>query len=437
MVSKLVVHITAHMGGGVGKVLSGIAVYDKRRQARYQHIIVLLEQPQKMNFPDSCLAAGVEVVVAPAADELIALIKRADIVQLEWWHHPLMADLLAKFPRIPVRAIIWSHVSGCYYPYLPPELIQTPQGFIFTSEYSYDNPYWSYTDRNRIKSEANLVNSSGGFDGIDGGRIVHEGFNIGYVGTQSYVKLNERTLYYYRQVIDIPDVRFTFVGDTVNKETLFAEAEKLGFAARLNFIGYTDDVARELAGMDIFAYLLAPTHFGTTENALLEAMAAGLPVIVLSQCAEQYLVRHGETGLCVSTEEDFGEAVRYLYNNPDVREHLGRQARTYVIEEFSAARTSDRLAEIYDSIMLLDPKLMDFAGVVGSQPYEYFLNFLPPHLKLLFYANKDKGEALHEIPLILKEQGKSSLPHFHRSYPDDYWIARWTEEAAGITGNNL
>lgn len=48
-----VLHITTHMGGGVGKVLSGAASYAARTNAPYRHRILLLEQPQKMNFIDA------------------------------------------------------------------------------------------------------------------------------------------------------------------------------------------------------------------------------------------------------------------------------------------------------------------------------------------------------------------------------------------------
>ena len=46
----IILHITAHMGGGVGKVLSGIASYAVSHELSCQHHILLLEQPEKMNF---------------------------------------------------------------------------------------------------------------------------------------------------------------------------------------------------------------------------------------------------------------------------------------------------------------------------------------------------------------------------------------------------
>ena len=45
-----ILHITTHMGGGVGKVISDLAVHD----TQYTHSILLLEEPEKKQFIDKC-----------------------------------------------------------------------------------------------------------------------------------------------------------------------------------------------------------------------------------------------------------------------------------------------------------------------------------------------------------------------------------------------
>ena len=109
-----VLHITTHMGGGVGKVLSGVAAHAARTGARYRHRILLLEQPEKMNFIDACRAEGVEIICGADVSTIESTMRAADIVQLEWWHHPQMAAFLADFPQIDTHLTLWAHVSGCY-----------------------------------------------------------------------------------------------------------------------------------------------------------------------------------------------------------------------------------------------------------------------------------------------------------------------------------
>ena len=52
-----VVHLTVHMGAGVGKAISGIVVMD----SKIQHVIVLLEKPNKMDHIERCRNEGIEV----------------------------------------------------------------------------------------------------------------------------------------------------------------------------------------------------------------------------------------------------------------------------------------------------------------------------------------------------------------------------------------
>ena len=84
---KKILHITAHMGGGVGRVLSRIATYSNNNSC-YRHKIILLERPEKINFIEECINNNVEVVVESDFNNIIDEALLVDIVQLEWWHHP-------------------------------------------------------------------------------------------------------------------------------------------------------------------------------------------------------------------------------------------------------------------------------------------------------------------------------------------------------------
>ena len=352
----------------------------------------------------------------------------ADLVQIEWWHHPRMADLLAHFPRIPVRLLLWSHVSGCYYPCIPEELIRIPMQTVFTSAYSYENPYWSAGARAWAAEHCPVVNSSGGFDAIRAVRFPHKGFVLGYVGTQSYAKMHPAFLQYCAAVMEASDVSIRMVGDRTNERMLAAEAVEYGFADRLAFVGYTPDVGAELSRMDVFVYLLNPLHFGTTENALLEAMAAGLPVICLRQCTEQYLVQDGETGILVDSPGDFCRAVDTLYRHPEERVRLGANARHYVLEHFTAEDTARALGQIYEAVLPQAKVCISFRNVFGEQPHEYFLSCLPPDLRTQFRSCIDGVPPdFSALPTIFRESGKSSLPHFHRIYPQDVILKNWMQ----------
>jgi glycosyltransferase involved in cell wall biosynthesis len=431
-----ILHITTHMGGGVGRALSGITCYASQIKSKYQHKILLLEKPEKVQFIDECKKHNVDVLLPYDYDNIVQEIKNADIIELEWWHHPKMAQFLHNFPQIPVRLIVWSHISGCNYPMLPFEFVNTPHRFIFTSKYSLENSSWTNEQRELIKNNADVVNSSGGFDHIkDINTSMHDGFNIGYVGTLSYNKLTPNFVDYSMRV-NVPNAKFILVGDDENKSFIMEEAKRKGIHERFEFVGYTSDVFKELSRFDVFAYPLSPEHYGTTEIALLEAMAAGLPVVALNQCAEKYLIEHMQTGLLANNANEYSECIKYLYNNPDERLRIGRNAREKVLTEFAVSKTVEKLNCNYDKVLIMQKKCFRFDNVFGSKPYEWFLSCAGSDRKFFEdsinnqldnnkYAKEEIVNKIRGCKMILKGKSKSSVYHFAKYFPDDEMLRFW------------
>ena len=432
-----VLHITTHMGGGVGKVLSGVASYTARMNTSYRHRILLLEQPEKTNFVEICRARGVELICGASRDELQEAVHSADIVQIEWWHHPRMAAFLANFPNVKTRLAVWAHVSGCYYPYIPTSFLRIPQCFIFTSPYSLENPYWSAEEQMWARAHCSVVYSSGGFvaEASKQSERTDGRFVVGYVGTQSFAKLHHDFVRYCQSVSHIPGIVFVLVGDTTNREQILEEAREAGIDQKFHFIDYVSDVNAELAQMDVFGYLLNPHHFGTTENALLEAMAAGLPVVARNQCTEKYLIAHGQTGMLVHDIKEYRQTIEWLFAHPKERSHLGRAAREAVLRDFSAVKTVEHLHAVYAEMMTKPPRTYDFQKTLGQHPYEYFLNGLPPQLRQIFEADTSVGD--DALPTILKEHSKSSLPHFCRIFDEDKQLKDWQHKFCSAGKENM
>jgi L-malate glycosyltransferase len=246
-----ILHITTHMGGGVGKVLSGISCYTKIQHYSYNHRILLLEEPKNSEFFDYCKKCDIPISITDNPDDIRREMETADIVQLEWWHHPKMAEFLHMFPKIPVRLVIWSHISGCNYPYLSPEFILKPHRFLVSSKYSLDNPNWSGALRSEIIRRTKIINSSGDFSSFTTRSLVpHKHFTIGYLGTLSYSKLHPKFLDFCSEVT-ISDSRFIMLGDIPNPNLIKTEAENRGIAERLEFRGHVPVVASELSKLDM------------------------------------------------------------------------------------------------------------------------------------------------------------------------------------------
>jgi hypothetical protein len=102
-----ILSITTHMGGGVGKALAGIAAYNLKHNTGCRHKILMLEKPERTQFIDECKENGVEICFCSDETAIAAEMGKADIVLLNWWHHPKMAAFLHRFPQLPIRLVLW------------------------------------------------------------------------------------------------------------------------------------------------------------------------------------------------------------------------------------------------------------------------------------------------------------------------------------------
>jgi glycosyltransferase involved in cell wall biosynthesis len=437
--SKKVIHILPHMGPGVGKAVSSVSILSKELNSNYQHEILLLEVPNDRNFIDKCLNANINVHILKDIS-LAQILNAVDIVQIEWWHHPRVFTFLYELAKYDIRLVAWSHISGCNYPNLPANLVKSVNNFIFTTGYSYENKFWTEEERNFIKENTEVIFGAGEFTSLSDIKLKKQNensFNIGYIGTLDYRKLNPNFIDYCAS-LDIPNVKFTLVGNPDKKEILLHEAKGKGIQDKFIFTGFVDNIKKQMEQFDLFIYLLNPEHFGTTDNALLEAMAAGLPIVILNQCGEKYLIKHMESGIIVNDVQDFKKWVQYLYQNEEVRIKIGKKAREVAVKEYSTMNSVLKLEKKYDEVMTQKKRKHDLLSVFGEKPHEWFLSGLGDEredfLKSMLVIDGVDVENKYEIEdsiknsrEILKGETKSSIRHFVSYYPEDGYLSKWGE----------
>ena len=417
-----ILHVTAHLGGGAGKAISGMALQGQR-QFGDTHRILLLQAPEKSGYVHACRDGGVETVVWPGDKSLLDW---ADVIAVSWWNHPVMARFLHDFPPLSTPLILWCHVNGCHYPYLPFRLADQFDGVLFTSPFSLENPTWTEEERLQMRERAQVVYGMGQFsaeqfvpkeDYANG-----ENFVIGYAGTLNYGKLYPGFAAYCQAACEkIPAARFVMAGD--RDPNLERDIRAAGLADRFSFPGFVSDVPALMRSFDVFGYLLNPSHYGTTENVLLEAMACGLPCVVLRQNVEQYIVPEG-AGYLAKNAQHYGEILLRLYRSPALRERLGRRGRAYVQTAYRAERNTDVFHSACQAAVSQPNGRHDFS-CTGGTPWEWFLFCVGEENRQLFEAAKAQGPSeegralLSACPPIFREERKSSLRHFAAVYPED------------------
>jgi glycosyltransferase involved in cell wall biosynthesis len=145
-----------------------------------------------------------------------------------------------------------------------------------------------------------------------------------------------------------PRVRLLVLGDGPARGQIERLAAPLGPAVVL--AGHRDDVPDVLAGADV---LLHPTSRDALPSALLEAMAAGVPVVASAVGGVPEVVVHGETGVLVPappTAGDVAAALSRLLAEHDLRARLGRAGRERYERDFTAERWARRLRAVYEQV---------------------------------------------------------------------------------------
>jgi sugar transferase (PEP-CTERM/EpsH1 system associated) len=135
-------------------------------------------------------------------------------------------------------------------------------------------------------------------------------------------------------------------GEGPSRAELDAVCRNLGLTERVRLLGERDDISRLLRALDVF--VLSSIGEGTS-NAILEAMATGLPVVATRVGGNGELVRDGVTGRLVEPRrpEELAEALLGYLHEPSLGETHGLAGRARAEQEFSLARMCDGYAELY------------------------------------------------------------------------------------------
>lgn len=419
------IHVTAHLGGGVGRVLSRVVEATAGLNAGMKHVVVCLERPEKLSEAAKIEHFGGELLLCPSHEELDERIVKADLVQIEWWHHPVVAGWMCRGVLPPMRLIIWSHVSGLHPPEILPEFVGVPHRFLFSSDCSWEHPSLAAC-RSRLQERVGVVYSSGGFEDRIPSWAPREKANLraGYLGTLNFAKLHPQVLDFI-EAVRLPNFKLEMVGDPTTGPALMAQAKSRGVESRLELRGYQSDVAREFARWDVLAYLLNPLHYGTTENALLEAMAMGVVPIVLNNPAERCLIANGETGLIVDTPAAFADAMEWLANNPRERSRLSATARRHVRKRFSIKCTAAGLNDHYRRVLAEEKRAFDFRPIFGDEPADWFRSCQGVEAWRFQPGGEMVVSSSGRGPEFLYERTKGSVFHYRSVYPTDGRLSHW------------
>ncbi|MGO9269601.1 MAG: glycosyltransferase [Terriglobia bacterium] len=147
-----------------------------------------------------------------------------------------------------------------------------------------------------------------------------------------------------------PTLEFVLVGDGLLRRSLERLAEQCGLGGRVRFLGNRRDIPAVLAALDVS---VVPSFSESLSNAILESMAAGVPVVATRVGGSPEVVRHGETGLLVPADDEDAlvEAIEELVTQPELRRKCGRQARELASACFGFDQVRGQFEQLYRDVL--------------------------------------------------------------------------------------
>jgi len=147
------------------------------------------------------------------------------------------------------------------------------------------------------------------------------------------------------------DWEWRIAGDGPQMQALQSLAEELGIEDRVFFLGWQsrEQIIKSYKQSNVFLF---PSRHEGMPNALLEAMASGLPVIATCIAGNEELVVEGETGYLVPPEdiESLQGALKKILNNSALRQQMGIASRRRVEENYSWESTAQQYALLLEKV---------------------------------------------------------------------------------------
>jgi glycosyltransferase involved in cell wall biosynthesis len=148
----------------------------------------------------------------------------------------------------------------------------------------------------------------------------------------------------------VPQAELVLVGDGPLRWELEQQADTLGIAGSVRFLGTRDDVP---ALLGLFTVAVLPSLFEGLPLFALEAMAAGRPVVGTRVCGVTEVIADGETGLLVPPRDPaaLAAALIRLLCAPAKAERMGQAGRVRLLRHFQARRMIADTCALYEALL--------------------------------------------------------------------------------------
>lgn len=147
-----------------------------------------------------------------------------------------------------------------------------------------------------------------------------------------------------------PDVTLVSIGSGPLEAQLVEQARSLGAESAVRFLGERADVPRWLAAADLFCLTTQREAF---PNSVLEALAAGLPIVTTPFASLRELTGGRDVGVTVPFDDDaaLASAISALLDDAERRRRMGEEGRSWVRERYTWDRLTGEMDAFYQGLI--------------------------------------------------------------------------------------
>jgi glycosyltransferase involved in cell wall biosynthesis len=176
-------------------------------------------------------------------------------------------------------------------------------------------------------------------------------FAVGWVGRMTAVKRTDDVLDAFKRLQERGvAATLCLVGDGPDRPGLERRAHELGIMRDTLFLGYQEDVGPLYAAFDA---LVLPSGNEGTPVSVIEALAAGTPVVATRVGGVPDVVRDGEDGFLVEpgASDELAARLAELARDPALRERFGAAGRARVLPRYAVDRLVDDIDRLYRALL--------------------------------------------------------------------------------------
>jgi glycosyltransferase involved in cell wall biosynthesis len=177
--------------------------------------------------------------------------------------------------------------------------------------------------------------------------LAHDGTVVGGCGRLTAARNPDAFVKLCQRLTDSRNgMRCVWIGGGEEESAVRANLENMNMVSKVEVTGWLDSAAarEKLRGLDVFVHY---SSWDGLPNAVLEAMAHGLPVVASDIPANRDAVVDGQTGFLAKTEMELLEKTLKLVDDPGLRRKMGEAGRERVKNSFSHQESLKALSRLY------------------------------------------------------------------------------------------